>query len=243
MQGGVESIVVIAIVAAFSVFLLSGLLMYIVFFTQQKLKEKQAQLYKAVIEAQELEQQRIGRDLHDEVGPLLTLLKFSLEKFGDESEESKELITQAIANIRRAAHNLLPPDMATIGLYQSINKLCQNFDSQTTVEVNFVSQLDVIQLASWQNIHVFRIIAELITNALRHANAEQIIVLVKEDTNNTLFSIMDDGIGLDPTLSDLKDGIGWQNIKHRLNLLNGTYSLKSEPNNGTQIELCIPKNV
>jgi signal transduction histidine kinase len=240
MQTELENSIIIALVAAFSIFILSGILMYIVYHTQQKLKEKQAQLYKAVIEAQELEQQRIGRDLHDEVGPLLTLLKFSLEKYGDESLESKELVTQAIANIRSAAHNLMPPDISKFGIISSLEKLCQNFNAQTTVDVSFVSRIKDITLQNWYNIHIYRIVAELITNALKHAEASQIVIQLKEKDHHLHISIMDDGLGLDTSKTDLKDGIGWQNIQHRLKLINSKYTLTTEPNNGTQISLIIP---
>ncbi len=240
MQTELENSIIIAIVAVFSIFILSGILMYIVYYTQQKLKEKQAQLYKAVIEAQELEQQRIGRDLHDEVGPLLTLLKFSLEKYGDETQESKELITKAIANVRSAAHNLMPPDITKYGLVSSLEKLCQNFNSKTKTDISFVARITEIKIHNWYNIHLYRIVAELITNALKHAEANQIVVQLKVKDHHLQISIMDDGIGLDGSKSDLNDGIGWQNIKHRLKLINSNYTVSFERNNGTQISILTP---
>lgn len=242
MQAGLESSIIVSLVAVFSICILSGILIFIIYHTQQKLNEKQAQLYKAVIEAQELEQQRIGRDLHDEVGPLLTLLKFSLEKYGDDSQESKELVSQAIANIRTAAHNLMPPDITKYGIISTLEKLCQNFNSLSEIDVSFICRLKEITIPKWYNIHIYRIVAELITNAHKHADADQIVVQLKEKDNHLYISIMDDGVGIDSSKSEMNDGIGWQNIKHRLKLINSEFTVKSERNNGTQISLFIPLN-
>lgn len=240
MQGNIEHTIVIAIVACFSIFILSGVFMFFVYHTQQKLKEKQAQMYRAIIEAQENEQQRIGRDLHDEVGPLLTLLKHSLDKYGDDSKESKDLITKAIANVRSAAHNLMPPDINKVGLVVSLEKLCQNFNTQVSQEISFVGGLGNQVLSSWCNIHVYRITAELITNALKHSKADNIVVRIKEQNHLFHLSVMDDGIGIEKTNADLTDGIGWQNIRHRLNLMKGEFDIVSEANNGTQVHIQIP---
>jgi two-component system NarL family sensor kinase len=227
-------------------------------FTMQEQKirelenEKQILASQGVLKGQEDERSRLAKDLHDGLGGLLSGVKHSIIHMKDNIvissghvevfEKSLNMIDTAMKELRRVAQNMMPEALAKFGLEEALKDYCAS-SSTATFKVIFQSFGSNLKIDNAAEIIVYRIIQELVNNALKHAEATQVMVqLVKGDDWLTL-SVEDNGKGFN--VNDLKDsaGAGWSNIKSRVDYLKGNIDLKSQAGTGTSvnIEVKIPQ--
>jgi two-component system, NarL family, sensor kinase len=224
---------------------------------EQKIREleneKQILASQGVLKGQEDERSRLAKDLHDGLGGLLSGVKHSIINMKENIvissghvevfEKSLNMIDTAMKELRRVAQNMMPEALAKFGLEEALKDYCAS-SSTTSFKVIFQSFGDDLQIENAVEIIIYRIIQELVNNALKHAQATQLMVqLVKGDDWITL-SVEDNGKGFD--VNALKDstGAGWGNIKSRVDYLKGNIDLKSQEGTGTSvnIEIQIPKS-
>jgi signal transduction histidine kinase len=237
---------------------LSMFLILIVFFYYSKKKiikqelakkdlelEHQKNLLQTVIVTQEEERKRIAQDLHDDISSKLNVVSLNshLLKTPNLSEaEHSEIInniinltTNALENSRRIAHDLLPPVLEKFGLNSGIEELAAEFNSTKVVEVTFNSEISFDDYDFNYQLHFFRILQELLNNAVRHGKATNVSIAISNIESKNTCVVSDDGIGFN--VNNVKRGLGMQNIESRVDFLNGTIKYKSSKGKGTTVTI------
>ena len=209
---------------------------------------QQKQLLNAVIESQEIERKRIGEDLHDEIGGTLSAIKLMLNaaKQSINDQEillpAKQLIDKMIVDVRNIAHDLSPPGLTMFGLYHTVDAFVSLINKTGEIEV-IVSHQPLIEeriFSEKVELALFRIITQLIANTLKHANATQIHLVFKPNDMQLGIEYMDNGKGFDLSILTKHHGIGMQNIKSRLQMIEATYTLESSPAKGFKMNITCP---
>ncbi len=196
----------------------------------------------------EQERARIARDLHDGLGGLLSGTKLQLSHLNDKAslevqEKMQKGISQldmAVDELRRVAHNLTPDLLQKFGLQEALNDYASRMcNEQLDIDVQFLHYTN--SLTPDQQLLIYRIIQELVNNAIKHADPSQIIIQLVEEDQQFNITVEDDGKGFDYDLSNLNKSAGLQNIKSRVEFLKGSFQVHSETGQGSSFEIYIPK--
>ena len=202
----------------------------------------------AIIEAQEAERARLSRELHDQTGQALTAILLGLGAFNTTDEPArlqvaavKDLVKDALDEVRRIAVELRPPSLDDFGLIPALERLAQT-TTTTDLRVEFVAVFtDDTRLAPAIETATYRIVQEAITNAVKHANARTISVSLIEHEGHLVSLVEDDGDGFHT--DNVSNGrLGLKGMHERANVLNGTITIQSAPKHGTAIRARIPIN-
>lgn len=193
---------------------------------------QQQKLVHAEINITERERKRIAKELHDGIGTSITAIKLGvmsqLTRHLNGNVKIREIENQfqsTLKEIKDIAYDLTPPDLERYGLFTALSGYVNKLSSSVGKDIQlntFGNDLPESEMA----LSVFRILQELISNSLKHANAEHINITI--NAFNDLLSIIfeDDGIGFEP--AKIKKGLGLANIESRVQLLNGTIQLERE---------------
>jgi two-component system NarL family sensor kinase len=213
-------------------------------------KEKQLIAMDALIKGEENERSRMAKDLHDGLGSLLSGVKLSLSSMKGNvliSEEHARIFSSslnqldnAMNEMRRVAHNMMPESLIKFGLTQAIQNICDVLNESGKIIVRFETHHISERLSSDQEITLYRITQELVNNALKHAEAKNIFIQMSKHENNVTLEIEDDGRGFEVTNIETSNGSGYANLKHRVNYLRGTMNLQSNPGKGTSVIIEFP---
>lgn len=239
---------------AVSVFLLLVTILIILFFRQrQKRKyqeiltlkrEHQIKTLELLIAGEEKERERIAKELHDGVNGGLSAIKYKLVSLLDvnhkEINEAVEMIDTSCQQVRAISHNLIPPSLENFSLVEAIETYCQSMKNTHKVEVNFLFIGDDLKFNKRQEINIFRIVQELINNSIKHAFATEINVQLSHRNHNMLITVEDNGKGFNVN-QEFKDGIGFKNIKSRVEYLNAEFDIISNKN-GTSATIEVDTN-
>lgn len=211
-------------------------------------KERQLTATEAVLKGEEQERTRLAKDLHDGLGGMLSGIKFSLNNVkqnlimtpdnAQTFERSIDMLDSSIKEMRRVAHNMMPEILLRYGLNLAVKEFCKEIDQSGAIHVNyqFIGSTDAV-IEQSVAIATYRIVQELVNNAIKHANAQNVLVqLHLSDQEKVLaITVEDDGKGFDKTrIAELK-GMGWNNIQNRVDFLKGKMDISSEPGKGTSI--------
>ncbi len=205
----------------------------------------------ASIETQEAERERIARDLHDEIGAMLSAIKMKVnqakrkaknnETLSGSLNETSDLLTESIQNVRRISHALLPPTLSTFGLAPTLKSHVENLQSPEGPKLTFIQTGTSRRLSESEELGLYRVGMEMIGNAIKHAEAYEVIVKIQFESARITLSISDDGKGMNlETSKSASRGLGLKNIESRLLSVKGTWEFKSEPGYGTSIKIMIP---
>lgn len=203
----------------------------------------------AMLDGQEQERGRMARDLHDGLGGLLSSTKISLSQFTNQiapahKQDMQNSLTQldtAVEELRRIAHNLMPDLLNRYGLEEALQDYAVRMSNdQLDIVVQFLYYKNKLQKD--KQLLVYRIIQELVNNAIKHAEATQILIQIVEESSDYTITIEDDGKGFD--LKEVKGNhsAGLHNIQSRVDFLKGTFQIHSEKEVGTSITFSFPKN-
>jgi PAS domain S-box-containing protein len=217
-------------------------------------QEQLRRLTRQVVTAQEEDRRRVSRELHDEAGQALTALKINLEllqaDLPPESRSLRQSLSEAIAltdatmdEMRRLAHTLRPPALDAVGLNPTLEDLCRDFARRTHLSVEYVGT-ELPALPDAVAICFYRVLQESLTNAARHARADQVRVALRHDADGVSLSVEDNGRGFDPgeviSSSNQDGGMGLLGMRERIELLGGWLEINSRPGQGTRLVACIP---
>ncbi|MCT3646937.1 sensor histidine kinase [Elizabethkingia anophelis] len=201
----------------------------------------------ALLEGQEQERGRLARDLHDGLGGLLSGTKLQLsyldphqsETIEDGISKSIKQIDGAVEELRRVAHNLMPDLLVKYGLEVAIQEFASRIsNSALDIHTEFINYRN--SLSEEKQLIIYRIIQELVNNAIKHADASEIIIQISQEESVLNLTVEDNGKGFDQKVLNVKKTAGFHNIESRVQFLKGTMSIISELNIGTSIELQIP---
>ncbi len=202
----------------------------------------------ALIQGEEFERKRLARDLHDGLGSMLSGLKIHINKLSNEDSQNQNSDIQTIENkldnsikeLRQIAQNLMPESLLKLGLEAALRDLCIKLsDEKTAIEFQFYGNTN--EISESKQIIIYRIVQELLNNALKHANANEILVSLNQNDKIVYLTLEDNGNGFDAKNASSFNGMGLKNIKNRVDFLNGKLEIESEINKGTvfNIELNI----
>jgi PAS domain S-box-containing protein len=213
--------------------------------------QRHAMLARKVLVAQEEERARIARELHDELGQLLTALRLELDwvrkrgsKPGQESPvgfgAAFELVEKAAAELRRICRGLRPPLLDDLGVDPAVRLLVNEFKERTGIAVSLeVRTVDGAEaVPAEMALCVYRILQESLTNISRHAGASRADVKLSCSADGLLLVVSDDGKGFNPDHTGA--GAGVAGMRERANLVNGNLTITSERGKGTRVEFRAP---
>jgi signal transduction histidine kinase/ligand-binding sensor domain-containing protein len=219
----------------------------------KKLNEQQKVQLEAIIDTEEKERRRIAADLHDGLGQLLSSVKINLGVASDKLEEKKIAETKSlvhksqtaidlIANeLRNISYNLLPPSLEQFGLASAIEEEVLKLSIDTKRKIYFDHALTDVKFDQRLEVVIFRVFQELINNAIKHANADEITLQLIQHDHEIVFMIEDNGVGFDFEKSLIKkNSSGLKNLRSRINLIKGKISIDSRPGSGTSVIIKIP---
>ncbi|RBQ05376.1 sensor histidine kinase [Pedobacter miscanthi] len=211
---------------------------------QKKLatQREEIRLSNAMLQGQETERHRVARDLHDGLGNVLAVVKFNLWQFAKEkpAAELDEIINQvdhSVSELRRISHNMMPEMLLNIGLEAALKDLCESLNSD---ELEIDCQLIDIKnnIPQQTQVSIYRIIQELLTNVVKHAEAKSAFLQCTQHKNAFFITLEDDGKGFNNPQQTDKTGIGLNNIKSRIAYLNGKMEIGKRINQfGTSINI------
>lgn len=191
---------------------------------------------KALIQGEEMERKRIARDLHDGLGSMLSSVKIHLNLAKKENAETVNgvdaLLDNSIKELRNISQNLMPESLLELSLEHALRDLCAA-NSNAVTKVEFQYLIKKSRLPKNYEIMIYRIIQELLNNALKYAKASQVLVSCSQNKDVFFITVEDNGVGFDISDPKNKNGMGLKNIKNRVEFLNGKLEIESKPNQGT----------
>lgn len=202
---------------------------------KQKLLTQTAEMEKinAFYDGELLERERVARDLHDSVGSMLAAARFKLQM--NEIDEMDGILTKAMAEVRFISHNLKPLYLKDKSLILALKELCEQLSSTKMVILFFVSDIAADGLETMKE-SIYRMVQELIFNAMKHSGADKLIVQVRREIEHFVLEVEDNGHGFQDRIYK---GIGLSNIDSRLLDLRGNMVIQTSQE-GTSVEITIP---
>lgn len=198
----------------------------------------------------EQEKRHIAREVHDELGQVLTALRMDLSlaiirhasrvpELGDELKNMKTLVDRAIQGVRNVATSLRPAAL-DIGLVPSIAWLCQEFSRHGDVVCTFDAPDVPVEMDDNRDVVIFRIVQESLTNIRKYAQASQVAIILARCGQELLLDIRDNGRGFDPVVLARRGSLGLVGMRERVISLGGKVNINSTPGQGTTIAVVIP---
>jgi two-component system, NarL family, sensor histidine kinase DevS len=201
-----------------------------------------------VVAGQELERQRLARELHDETGQALTSILLGLKAVEDAdsaevmrraASELRGLVVATLQDVRRLAVELRPKALDDFGLVAALERLVETFSETTGITAQLQAPLRGERLPSEVETTLYRIVQESLTNVVKHAGARNVSIVVMRRGRAATAIVEDDGAGFDP--SHVRDGgIGLVGMRERVALLDGRLEIESSPHSGTTVVVEVP---
>jgi len=207
-------------------------------------------LSQELVRAQEEERRTISRELHDEIGQMLTGIRLELMNLGDLRTdagaafaerllETKIMTENALKTVRDLAMGLRPSMLDDLGLEPALQWQCREFSRQNGIPAIVEIDGEMQGLTDGVRTCVYRVVQESLTNCARHARAKNVRITVHGGTAGLSISIQDDGIGFEPEQASSR-GLGLVGMEERVRQLGGTMMIASGPQRGTLLEITIP---
>jgi signal transduction histidine kinase len=204
-----------------------------------------------LLTAQEEEQRRIGRDLHDDLGQRLALLSIELQQAAQAATEADSPLgprlqaatesAQAIAGeVSRLSHQLHPAQLEHLGLVSALRGLCREVAEKTDLEVELVADPTLPELRAPTALGLYRIVQEALRNVVRHSGADAAEVTVDLRDGSIALGVRDSGAGFDPERISSGRGLGLVSMRERASLLGGRLEIDSSPGEGTTVRVFVP---
>ncbi|OIN92370.1 MAG: hypothetical protein AUJ20_07980 [Comamonadaceae bacterium CG1_02_60_18] len=205
-----------------------------------------------VLQVQEQERRRVAVELHDELGQALTAIKINLqlgERFKDKApadlyDENLRIVEDALQQVRTLATALRPSMLDDLGLAPALKWLAEQSASRSGFEVKFHHERSLDRLSSETETACFRIVQEALTNISRHAQAQHVDISLRREANHMVLLVADDGCGFDPPAMRERAAtgasLGVLGMQERATLVGGQLDIRSEPGQGSTVELRCP---
>jgi signal transduction histidine kinase len=195
----------------------------------------------------EKERTRVAADLHDELGPTLSFIKYQVDSVEVTDAEERELLQKAsryldevIGKVREIAHDMMPTALIRKGLTTAIHEFVSGLNESTSLHIEFSYDLPS-HIEQDKSINIYRVVQELIQNTLRHAEAKNMIIQMKQENGWIKVICEDNGKGFDyDRIIKEEAGLGLRNLKSRLEIMGGTMQAASKIGQGTQYKFEIP---
>jgi len=203
-----------------------------------------------LIEAQEQERIRIGRELHDDIGQRLSLLAVELQQLRESpvlfSKVRRRLgglqkkVSEIAADTQSLSHELHSARLQYLGFTAAMRGFCREFGEQQKVKVDFKANGLPGALPPDISLCLFRVLQEALHNSAKHSEVGRFEVRLWGTPNEIHLTVKDSGKGFDREAARTSQGIGLISMEERLKLVNGTLSIETQPGRGTTIEARVP---
>lgn len=214
-------------------------------------RNRERSVMNAVLKGQEQERKRLGAELHDGIGQILTAIALQVSQLNDTSKEierkviSDELqelqskLRSAIKEVRNISHDLMPEVLESFGLLEAVKQTCNSLHDKSGIDVKF-DHVDVQgRYHPTLEMNLYRITQELLNNIQKHASCHRVFVSLMDYEETLNLTVEDDGSGFE--VDEERNGIGLRNVVSRVELLNGMIDLESAIGGGTLVNIEIPK--
>jgi signal transduction histidine kinase len=200
----------------------------------KELLQNEISMTRIIADTQELEKQRIAKDLHDDLGGTLSLIKLTISD-PQKAAENTQLISKAISDLRLSIFNLNDFGLHENGLSYAMQEYLKRIRNMSRLNVNYFDNGTEFKMNSNLKIIVYRIFSELINNVLKHAKAKTLNVNLEFSTNYFSMMIDDDGVGFSSTDLDTSKNIGLKTIAERCKLINAIFNYDTNKSGTTSI--------
>jgi PAS domain S-box-containing protein len=217
---------------------------------RKRAEEALTNINRRLIEAQERERTRIGRDLHDDIGQRLALLAVELEQLHQDPPnlpqvryrigELHKQTSEIAADIQSLSHELHSAKLQYLGIAAAMRGFCREFSQQQKVEVDFKTHDMANPLSPDISLCLFRVLQEALHNSAKHSGARHFEVRLWETSDEIRLTVSDSGVGFDREAARQSLGLGLISMEERLKLLNGTLAIETQPEKGTAIHVSVP---
>jgi len=217
---------------------------------EDELRREKLQRLRSVIDGQDQERNRLSRELHDGIGQSLIAVKLQLENAETQNysmmragiDSAKNMIDITIEEVRRVCNALLPAALNEFGIVSSLRALCSELGSLARFKAVFENEGSLDRMSKKSQIYLYRIAQETLNNITKHARATQVTMKLRRENNIVTLEVSDNGKGFifDPVCFAQRNGL--QNMRERTHLLDGEFTINSQPGNGTIIKVSIPYN-
>jgi signal transduction histidine kinase len=216
----------------------------LILYSQRKIRQKQTESFYDILNAVETEKERVAKDLHDQAGPILSKISMNMEMVSgklDENDwakfkiENRQLIDNLIYDLKATSYDLMPRVLQSHQLLIALEDFCEMMARGLKTEIEFSSQGELPDMNKQTELNIYRIVQEIVNNAIKYANASVIHVLAKVTKTHFSIEISDDGKGFDleKAMNNNSKSIGLKNIHSRVDLLNGDIVCSTTLNKGT----------
>ena len=206
------------------------------------------ELSRQLLNAQEEERRRISRELHDETGQALMVLRFQLEMLAGDTnnpehrnriQESLELLDRTIEGLRRTIARLSPRVLEELGLVAGIRREAELVSRHTGIKSELGLPEEMEPLSHELEVALYRSVQEALHNVVKHSRATHFSIKLQRTPNKVAVQIEDDGVGFSPRTARER-GFGLTGMRERAAALGGSLRIRSEPEKGTRLRLVFP---
>ena len=216
---------------------------------RKRAEEAVSEMTRKLVEAQEQERSRIGRELHDDVGQRLAMLSIALGQLRDKNnlspevqdrvQELKQMTADISTGIRTLSHELHSSMLEYLGLAKGMKSWCEEYGERYKLEIDFKSE-DVPTVPQETSLCLFRVLQEALHNAAKYSGVNRIEVQLAEKSGEIHLIVIDSGKGFDLKAARQKRGLGLTSMQERVRLVAGTIVIDSKPLAGTSVHVCVP---
>jgi len=213
---------------------------------RKRAEEALSGMTRKLIETQERERARIGRELHDDINQRLAMLAVELGQLQENPSESpsrvqelRKQVTQISDDVQALSHDLHSSKLEYLGVVTGIKSWCREFGDRQKMEIDFKSDVSRV-LPLEVGVCLFRVLQEALHNGVKHSGVKRIEVQLSEHLNDVHLIVTDLGRGFDVEATIQGQGLGLTNMQERVRLLNGSIDIQSKPMAGTTIHVKVP---
>ena len=208
---------------------------------QELENEHQTAMLKATLKSIEEERARIGTELHDSVGAMLSTVKMNLRLVKKEGEDDsiKEInsgLNETIQTVRGISHQMMPVILKKYGIEEALKEMASKINGLDVRLTNW----DPVELDDDKSLMLYRIVQESINNTIKHTKASRMAIAGYMDEGFYKLSIEDDGQGFPKEVLEKSAGMGLWNILNRAQVISATADFSNSPNSGARLDLEIP---
>lgn len=212
------------------------------------LKQKNQEIEKALLRGQKIERKRVANELHDNLGSLISGIKWRLEALNIQESNERErtvyesvysMMKNAYDEVRNISHNLIPTDLEQKGLVVALKKWVS--DIYDSGRLNIQIEATQLLISPKMEFELYNICLELINNILKHANATQAFIRIEQAHGVVLVEVNDNGKGIVIDINSKNNGMGIKSIEERVDSMGGKLKITSLPMKETKVIIILPK--